>query len=119
MGNDVLTGGSGRDAFVFDTKPNKKRNVDKITDFNVKNDSSSSTTRSSRSSARERRTSRKLNKNYFSSRQGAKDKNDYVIYNKKNGIVYYDEDGSGSKKAVEIVRLDKNLKLTYNDFFVI
>ena len=43
-GNDTLTGGAGRDVFVFDTKlgnykTDRQVNFDKITDFNVKDDS--------------------------------------------------------------------------------
>ncbi len=116
----MLTGGSGRDTFVFDTKANKKTNVDTITDFNVKNDSIWLDNAIFKKLGKKGTPDKpvKLNKDFFSS-DGAKDKNDYVLYNKKTGVVYYDEDGSGSKKAVEIVRLDKNLKLTYNDFFVV
>ncbi len=37
-GRDTLWGGAGRDLFVFDTKPNKATNLDKLADFNVKDD---------------------------------------------------------------------------------
>ena len=38
LGNDILTGDKGRDIFVFDTGLNKKTNVDKIVDFNHRDD---------------------------------------------------------------------------------
>ncbi|MPR11408.1 calcium-binding protein [Microvirga tunisiensis] len=38
-GNDVLSGGLGHDIFVFDKRPNKRTNVDKITDYSVSDDS--------------------------------------------------------------------------------
>ena len=38
-GNDVLIGGKGKDVFVFSTALNKATNLDRITDFNVKDDS--------------------------------------------------------------------------------
>ena len=37
-GNDVLTGGKGHDTFFFNSGPNSKTNVDKITDFSVADD---------------------------------------------------------------------------------
>jgi 16S rRNA U516 pseudouridylate synthase RsuA-like enzyme len=51
--------------------------------------------------------------------EAAKYKDDYVIYNKKTGVLSYDVDGSGSKAAVEFAQLRKGLALTYKDFFVI
>ena len=61
----------------------------------------------------------KLNRSYFAL-ETAKDKNDYIVYSKTKGVLYYDADGSGTKsKAVEIATLSKNLKMTYHDFFVI
>jgi uncharacterized phage-like protein YoqJ len=60
----------------------------------------------------------KLKRKYFTFDK-AKDKNDYIVFNKKSGKVFYDQDGSGSKAAVEIATLKKNLKMTYAEFFVI
>ena len=60
-----------------------------------------------------------LNSSYFRLGDKAKDANDYLIYNKKSGVLSYDADGSGSREAVEFAQLSKNLKLTYKDFFVI
>jgi hypothetical protein len=62
---------------------------------------------------------KELKKAYFTVGDEAKDKNDFVIYDKKKGVLYYDADGSGSKAQVEIATLKKGLKLTYHDFFVI
>ena len=38
LGKDVSAGGGGRDIFVFDTRLNKKTNLDKIVDFNHRDD---------------------------------------------------------------------------------
>ena len=49
----------------------------------------------------------------------AKEKDDYVVYDSKKGKLFYDGDGSGKGKAVEVANLSKNLKMTADDFFVI
>ena len=114
LGKDFLTGGKGKDTFVFDTKASKS-NADKITDFNVKDDTiwleNAIFTKLGKPGT--------LNKSFFTIGSAAKDKNDYVIYDNKHGKLYYDADGSGKGKAVEIAELSKNLKLTYKDFFVL
>ena len=46
-------------------------------------------------------------------------KNDYIVYDSKKGVLYYDADGSGKGGAVEITTLSKNLKMTNKDFFII
>lgn len=49
----------------------------------------------------------------------AADSNDYIIYNKNNGIVYYDADGSGAGAAVQIAVLQNHAALTVADFIII
>ncbi|MBJ6126209.1 cadherin domain-containing protein [Microvirga splendida] len=119
-GKDRLTGGADRDIFVFNTKANKK-NLDKITDFKVKDDGFWLDNKAF-SKLGKKGTEKKpfqLKKDFFTVGSKAKDKNDYVIYDKKKGVLFYDVDGSGSKKAVEIATLSKKLSLTHKDFFVI
>jgi len=120
LGNDTLTGGKHPDYFVFDTKPSKS-NVDKITDFSVRDDTiwldnKVFTKLGSKGTVHD---PAKLAKDYFTIGSRAKDKNDYVIYDNKKGVLYYDADGSGKGKAVEVATLSKNLKMTYADFFVV
>ncbi|NIX76636.1 PD40 domain-containing protein [Microvirga terricola] len=119
-GNDVLTGGTGKDIFVFDTKPNKKTNFDRITDFSVKDDTiwldDAVFKKLGKGTVAK---PGKLNKAFFTVGDAAKDKNDYLIYNKKTGVLSYDADGSGAGKAVEIAILKKGLAITAADFFVI
>ncbi|ANY78425.1 hypothetical protein BB934_09450 [Microvirga ossetica] len=127
-GSDIVKGLAGKDrlyggrkTFVFDTKPNKKTNVDSIWDYDVPNDSlwldnkvfaklgkSGSLTKPAA-----------LNKAFFKVGDKAKDKNDYLTYDKKTGIFSYDVDGSGAKEAIDIARLKKGLALTAKEFFVI
>jgi Ca2+-binding RTX toxin-like protein len=120
LGRDVLTGGKGKDAFIFNTKASKT-NVDKITDFSVKDDSIHLDNKyfSKLGKKGTEKSPGKLNKDFFTIGSKAKDKNDYVVYDNKKGVLYYDADGSGKGKAVEIAILSKNLKMTAADFFVV
>ncbi|MCB8819118.1 hypothetical protein [Microvirga rosea] len=119
-GKDTLTGGKGKDVFVFNTKLNKKTNLDKIKDFNVKDDTIwlDNAIFKKLGKGSELKPG-KLNKAFFSIGDHAKDKNDYLIYDNKKGVLFYDADGSGAGKAMEIATLSKKLKMTYKDFFVI
>jgi Ca2+-binding RTX toxin-like protein len=120
-GKDLLTGGVGKDIFVFDTKLNKKTNLDKIADFNVKDDTiwldNAIFTKLGKKGSE--LAPAKLNKAFFTIGDKAKDANDYLVYDKLKGALYYDSDGSGAKAAVEIATLKKNLKMTLKDFFII
>ena len=119
-GNDVLSGGSGKDTFVFDTRLNRKSNLDRIADFNVRDDSIFLDNAVFKKLGKGYPTKPyKLNKKFFTIGDKAKDANDYLVYDKAKGILFYDVDGSGSKAAVAIATLKKGLKLTYADFFVI
>ncbi|MFC4172118.1 calcium-binding protein [Microvirga sp. GCM10011540] len=120
-GKDFLVGGSGRDIFVFDTRPNKRTNLDKVDDFNVRDDSIYLENKYFKKLGKKGSESKpaKLKRDFFKVGTKALDKNDHLVYNKKKGILYYDADGSGRSKAVEIAKLDKNLKMSYKDFFVI
>jgi hypothetical protein len=119
-GKDVLTGAGGQDIFVFDTKPNKKTNLDTITDYDVAADTiwlSDSVFKKLGKGTEASPT--KLKKAFFKVADKAKDKNDYLVYNKKTGVLSYDADGVGAGKAVEIAKLTKNLKLTQDDLFIV
>ena len=116
LGNDVLYGGKGKDAFVFSTALNKSKNVDKIADFNVKDD----TIRLDNAIFTKLAKTGKLNKAFFKIGSKAKDKNDYIVYDSKKGVLSYDADGSGKKHGlVKFATLSKNLKMTAADFLVI
>ena len=119
LGNDVLTGGTGKDIFVFDTKLNKKTNLDRIVDFSVKDDTIwlDNAIFKKLGKGTELKPGKLASK--FFALGSAKDKDDYLVYDNKKGVLYYDADGSGKAKAVEIATLKKGLKLTAADFFVI
>ncbi|MBZ6078783.1 hypothetical protein [Microvirga puerhi] len=119
-GIDTLYGGAGKDVFVFNTALNKKTNLDKIVDFNAKDDTLwlDNAVFKKLGKGTELKPG-KLNKAFFTIGDHAKDKNDYLIYDTKKGVLSYDADGSGKGKAVEITTLKKGLKMTYLDFMVI
>jgi Ca2+-binding RTX toxin-like protein len=118
-GKDVLTGAGGQDIFVFDTRPNTKTNLDRISDFSVAEDTIWLSDSVFKKLGKGTEASpAKLKKAFFKMGK-AKDKNDYLVYNKKTGMLSYDADGSGTAKAVEIAKLARNLKLTQDDFFIV
>ncbi|WP_279306674.1 hypothetical protein [Microvirga solisilvae] len=121
-GNDVLTGGADKDIFVFDTKPNKKTNVDRITDYSVKSDSiyleNAIFTKLGKSGTFKKPAL--LQKKMFWIGKAAHDADDRVIYNPKDGSLYYDADGSGRVAAVKIAVLQKSLKaMSYKELYIV
>jgi serralysin len=120
LGKDTLTGGKGQDVFIFDTKPGKA-NLDRIIDFSVKEDSIwlDNEVFAKLGSKGSIGAPEKLNKGYFTIGAKAKDRNDYVIYNNKTGVLSYDADGSGKDAALGFAQLNKGLALTFKDFFVV
>ncbi|MBF9231854.1 cadherin domain-containing protein [Microvirga sp. BT350] len=121
LGNDTLTGGAGKDVFVFDTKLNAKANLDKIVDFNVKDDTIWLDNAIFKKLGKKGSPTSpaKLDKKFFTIGDKAKDKDDYIVYDNKKGVLYYDADGSGAGKAVAFATLPKKLKMTAADFMVI
>ncbi|WP_201837952.1 M10 family metallopeptidase C-terminal domain-containing protein [Microvirga zambiensis] len=118
-GKDTLTGLGGRDSFVVNTKLDKSR--DTITDFSVRDDTiwlDNSIFKKLGSKGSEKSPA-KLKAAFFKIGTKATDKDDYVIYNKKTGVLSYDADGSGKGKAIDFAMLKKNLALKYDDFAVI
>jgi len=115
-GMDTLTGGTGRDVFVFNTRPSKTTNLDRITDFNVADD----TIHLARSVFSKISTPGTLAKSAFWTGDKAHDSDDRIIYNKTTGALFYDGDGSGTNMAaVQFATIAKYLKITEKDFYVI
>jgi serralysin len=114
-GSDTLVGGSGSDAFVFNTKPSKAANLDRISDFNARYD----TIRLENSVFKKISKTGTLNSRHFEVGAKAGDGDDYIIYNKSKGILYYDADGSGRGRAVEIALLSNKAKMTAADIILI
>jgi serralysin len=105
---------------VFDTRLNKRTNVDKISDFRYQDDSiyldnKYFTKLGSGTFSKPK----KFKSDMFVQNSKARDAEDRIVYDKKTGKLYYDEDGTGSKAQVQIATITNKVKLTYQDFFVI
>jgi Ca2+-binding RTX toxin-like protein len=115
LGNDVLTGGAGADAFVFSTALNGTANVDRITDFVAGTD----TIRLENAVFTKLANTGTLGANNFKVIGSAPlDADDFILYDKASGYLYYDADGSGAGAAVKFALVGVNLSLTYADFTV-
>ena len=117
-GNDLLTSGGGFNKFQFN---NKYEGVDTITDFSSYNDDINVVQSG-------------FKVGYYSNfnlplgtiaasqfRLGstALDSNDYFIYNKSTGALYFDRDGSGSGGQVQIATLSNKASMSYSDISVV
>ncbi len=112
-GNDRLTGGKGKDTFVFKSALSKTKNVDTITDFKPKDD----TIQLENTIFKKLFKAGTLSKSFFTIGSKAKDANDYIVYDKTKGYLFYDADGAGKGKAVLFAKL--KAALDHKDFFVI
>lgn len=120
QGHDVLRGGEGRDVFIFNTTPSAQRNRDAVSDFNVRDDTLSLDNAVFRSlGAGSAHHPQRLKKAFFCIGDEARDRNDFILYNKQDKVLLYDPDGSGPRSAVPIVTFSKELKITSHDIFVV
>lgn len=121
-GNDILRGGENKDVFVFDTKPRHKTNVDRIGDFNAKQDKIRLDNKVFKALGKKGTPDKpaQLSKAMFWKGAAAQDSKDRIGYDPKSGALYYDADGSGSGAAAKIATLPQKLKgFNHHDFFVI
>jgi serralysin len=115
LGSDVLAGGAGSDAFVFNTALGPA-NVDQITDFSVADDSillenAIFTTLTSTGV---------LSAAAFRVGAAAGDADDRIIYDNASGALYYDADGTGGIGQVQFATLVSHpLGVTNADFVVV
>lgn len=116
LGNDTLTGAKGADSFRFSTEL-RWNNVDRVRDF----DSDEDTFILDSSIFDEIGAKGVLSFGTFhqSSAGTAQDAGDRIIYNSRDGGLYYDSDGSGAEEAMQFAHLNKNLDLSADDFIII
>jgi Ca2+-binding RTX toxin-like protein len=118
-GKDALTGDLGKDVFVFDTKPNKTKNVDKLLGYKAKDDAiwldNAVFTKLGKGTLDK---PVKLAKKMFFEGSAAHDADDRIIYDAGKGALFYDADGTGNKAAVQFASISKKLKMSA-EFFVV
>lgn len=109
-GDDTLTGGAGKDVFVF----SQVGGIDIITDFKVGEDHFELARLAFTSLA-----AGKLTAAAFYVGEVAHDSNDRILYDSATGIVAYDADGSGSGQAYALAQLKTGLLLTADHFTIV
>lgn len=111
MGNNVLTGGAGNDIFKFTTIGH----TDKITDFNVLDD----TVQLENGVFTALTATGTLAVDLFKVGTQAADNNDFIIYNNGTGELLYDADANGIGAAQTIATVGVGLSMTNLDIVVI
>lgn len=107
-GRDTLIGGSGDDIFVF--KEFGKADSDHIKDFKHGTDRIAFDTVEFTSLD-----ASGISADEFHLGTKAHDANDYLIYDKASGHLYYDDDGNGGHKQQLVATLDNHAKVTVSD----
>lgn len=112
-GVDLLIGGKGDDRFLFNSVLSSGADI--IDDFGNGNDvivldDDFFTTAGPIG---------QLASSAFTIGSAAKDANDRIIYNQKEGLLLYDADGKGGKAAVVFAHIDEGLKLSHEDFSIV
>ncbi|KQT60780.1 hypothetical protein ASG52_16100 [Methylobacterium sp. Leaf456] len=112
LGADVLTGGKGADTFVFATALGAG-NVDRITDF-----SAVDTIRLSKSIFSALAPGELKAEEFKDVAKGKVDADDHILYDSRDGSLFYDTDGSGKAAAVKFAVLDNKAALTHADILI-
>ena len=114
-GLDTLTGGTGNDFFVFNTTPNISTNRDFITDFVHGVDK----LQMENAVFAKLGAAGVLNAAFFRTGTAALDANDYIVYDKSTGALFYDANGYAAGAAIQFATLTTRPTLSYLDFAVI
>jgi Ca2+-binding RTX toxin-like protein len=112
LGNDILTGGAGSDRFTFTSRLQK---LDRITDFAAVD----AIVVSAKGFGGGLIAGNCIAASQFVRGTAAIDRGDRFIYNKTNGALSFDPDGTGSLAQIQIATLSNSPLLTNNDILVI
>jgi len=120
LGNDSLSGGAGVDAFVFDSAPNARNNLDTISDFVSGVDK----IQFAKAIFARLGPIGALSTNEFYAAAGAvrgADALDRIVYNTTSGALYYDADGSGNGAAIQVALIGSTTHpaLAVGDFQIV
>jgi hypothetical protein len=114
-GSDILRGGYGHDVFVFSATSNGTTNVDTIQSFSVVGD----TIWLQNSVFKALGAAGRLKSEAFRRGDEALDSTDRIIYDRDDGVLYYDADGTGATEQVAFAKLSVGLRITSLDFQII
>lgn len=114
-GADILRSGFGKDAFVYNAVPNGLADVDSIRDFSVAND----TFWLNNSKFTGLGSEGQLQSSAFRTGTKAHDSSDRIIHDRSNGVLYYDQDGTGATEQVAVAKLSTGLRMTNLDVLII
>jgi serralysin len=119
LGNDVLKGGGGHDNFAFNTAPSASANRDTIADFaNAAGNNDTIYLENAVFTRLGAGAAHALNPAFFRAGAAAADANDFIVYNKATGALFYDANGSGAGGAIQFATLITKTALTAGDFVV-
>ncbi len=114
LGNDTLTGGANNDIFLFNAALSSSTNRDIATDYNVAEDS----IYLENAIFTHLPLSAHLNPAYFRAASMALDANDYIVYNRANGLLSYDPDGNHGLAAIQVAIFQNKPLLAAYEFTV-
>lgn len=114
FGQDVLVGGPGSDSFCFTTRA-VPANLDRIRDFNVAQD----TLVFDNAAFAALGPARALPAAYFHRGAAAHDDNDRIVYDPRNGNLWYDANGDDPGGQALVAKLAAGLALTAADVLVV
>lgn len=116
-GFDRITGGPGADTYLFTTGIKAKdKNIDTITDFSAPEDS----IHLDNAIFAKLKKEGGLKAKFFNVGSKAGDGNDYIVYNKNSGDIFYDKNGSKKGGALLFATLEGSPdNVTAGDFIVI
>ncbi|MBE8987078.1 proprotein convertase P-domain-containing protein [Nostoc sp. LEGE 12450] len=111
-GNDTLTGGTGSDRFTFNSR---SEGIDRITDFSVLDDTIFV---SAPGFGGGLVANAAIAANKFFIGSAANTSSQRFIYDKGNGSLFFDQDGTGAIAKIQIATLNTGLSLSNADIFV-